>query len=295
MPAHVAVPYASSIGLRPGYFGGHFLGAEHNPFETNGDPNAANFKVQNISLHQQLTIDRLESRRELLRAVDSMRREADQSGALDAIDRFDRHAFDLVTSKQAQRAFDLGREDEKIRELYGRHTWGQSALLARRLVEAGTTFVTCHLGGWDHHWNLQSGMENYLPKLDQMVSGLLTDLDQRGLLDQVLVVLCGEFSRTPRMNDGGNGGPPLSMGTPGRDHWGNAMFCLLAGGGLKQGKIVGSTNRLGETPQDRPLRPGDIHHTIYRVLGVDPHVHFLDHAGRPTVAIDHGDVIRELL
>jgi uncharacterized protein (DUF1501 family) len=168
-------------------------------------------------------------------------------------------------------------------------------LLARRLVEAGTTFVTCHFGGWDHHWDLQAGMENYLPKVDQAVSGLLTDLDNRGLMEKVLVVLCGEFSRTPRMNDGGNGGAPMSMGTPGRDHWGNSMFCFLAGGGLKGGQIVGSTNRLGEVPQDRPLRPGDIHHTIYHVLGVDPHIHFLDNSGRPIPAIDHGEVISELL
>jgi uncharacterized protein (DUF1501 family) len=166
--------------------------------------------------------------------------------------------------------------------------------LARRLVEAGATFVTCHFGGWDHHWNLQKGYENYLPKIDELVSALFTDLSERGLYDQVLVVLCGEFSRTPRMNDGGNGGPPGSMGTPGRDHWGNAMFCLLGGGGVQGGRLVGSTNRLGDAPQDRPLRPGDIHHTIFRVLGVDPNLYFPDHSGRPIAAIDHGAVIDEL-
>jgi uncharacterized protein (DUF1501 family) len=178
--------------------------------------------------------------------------------------------------------------------MYGRHTWGQGVLLARRLVEAGTTFVTCHFAGWDHHWDLQKGMENYLPKVDQAVHGLFTDLTRRGLYDKVLVVLCGEFSRTPKMNNGGNGGAPLSMGTPGRDHWGNAMFCLLGGGGVKGGRLVGSTNRLGEVPQDRPLRPGDIHHTIYQVLGVDPHIHFPNLQGRPVPAIDHGEPIAEL-
>lgn len=295
MPENVAVPYASSIGLRPGYFGGHYLGVQHNPFETNGDPNAANFQVQNIALQNQMTISRLENRRTLLTSFDKLRREVDQSGSLEAIDRFDQRAYELVTSEQARRAFDLSSEDEKVRESYGRNTWGQSVLLARRLVEAGTTFVTCHFGGWDHHWDLKTGMENYLPKVDQAVHGLLTDLSNRGLMDQVLVVLCGEFSRTPRMNDGGNGGAPMSMGTPGRDHWGNAMFCFFAGGGLKGGQIVGSTNRLGEAPQDRPLRPGDVHHTIYHVLGVDPTLHFLDHSGRPVPAIDHGEVIHELL
>ncbi|MBW3597001.1 MAG: DUF1501 domain-containing protein [Planctomycetes bacterium] len=295
MPANVAIPHAMSIGKRPGYFGGNYLGVEHNPFDTGGDPNSAKFQVQNIALQNQMTIERLENRRSLLTSFDKLQSDVDHSGALEAIDRFDRQAYELVTSQRAREAFDLSREDDKLRDSYGRHSWGQSVLLARRLVEAGTTFVTCHFGGWDHHWNLQSGMNNYLPKLDQAVSGLLNDLDDRGLLDQVLVVLCGEFSRTPRMNDGGNGGPPLSMGTPGRDHWGNAMFCFFAGGGTQGGRIVGSTNRLGEVPQDRPLRPGDIHHTIYHSLGVDPHASFLDHSGRPIPAIDHGEVIHELL
>jgi hypothetical protein len=293
--ANVAIPHAMSIGLRPGYFGGNYLGVQHNPFETDGDPNADNFQVQNIRLQNQMTIERLEDRRSLLKRFDTIRREVDNRGSLDALDRFDQQAYEMVTNQLARNAFDISAEDPKVRQSYGRHTWGQSVLLARRLVEAGTTFVTCHFGGWDHHWNLQSGMENYLPKVDQAVSGLLADLANRGLTDRVLVVLCGEFSRTPRMNDGGNGGAPMSMGTPGRDHWGNAMFCFLAGGGLKNGQIVGSTNRLGEAPQDRPLRPGDIHHTIYHVLGADPHAHFLDHSGRPIAAIDHGAVIDELI
>ena len=294
MPAHVAVPYAMSIGLRPGYFGGNYLGPQDNPFETGGDPNASNFRVQNIGLESGMTVDRLENRRQLLTQFDSMRRQADRSRTVEAMDKFDQMAFDLVTGEKARKAFDISQEDAATRDLYGRHSWGQSVLLARRLVEAGTTFVTCHFGGWDHHWDLQKGMDNYLPKVDQAVHGLFTDLTQRGLYDRVLVVLCGEFSRTPKMNNGGNGGPPLSMGQPGRDHWGNAMFCLLGGGGVKGGRIVGSTNKNGEVPQDRPLKPGDIHHTIYHVLGVDPHMHFLNHQGRPAPAIDHGEVIREL-
>ena len=149
-------------------------------------------------------------------------------------------------------------------------------------------------GVYDHHWNLQKGYETNLPKIDQLVSALFTDLAERGLSEKVLVVLCGEFGRTPRMNDGGNGGAPGSMGTPGRDHWGNAMCCLMGGGGVQGGRVVGSTNRLGEVPQDRPVKPGDIHHTIFRVLGVDPYLSFPDHAGRPIPAIDHGAVIEEL-
>lgn len=294
MPANVAVPYAMSIGLRPGYFGGHYLGPQHNPFETEGDPNADNFQVRNLSLDGQVTVTRLEDRRNLLAHFDGIRRQMDQKGRFEAMDRFERQAYELVTGAKAREAFDISREKPEVREKYGRHSWGQSTLLARRLVEAGSTFVTVHFGGWDHHWDLQKGMNNYLPKIDDLVSALFTDLAERGLYDKVLVVLMGEFSRTPRMNDGGNGGPPRSMGEPGRDHWGNSMFCLLGGGGVKGGRIIGSTDRKGEAPQDHPLRPGDIHHTIYHVLGVDPSTPFLDHAGRPHPAIDHGDVIREL-
>jgi hypothetical protein len=294
LPANIAVPYAMSIGLRPGYFGGNYLGVQYNPFETEGDPNSDNFKVNNVNLLNSLTVARLEDRRYLLAQMDRLRRDVDCRGTLDAMNKFERQAYEMVVGEKAREAFDLSKEDPKIREMYGRTPWGQSTLLARRLVEAGTTFVTCHFGGWDHHWDLKAGMDRYLPQIDQLVSGLFTDLSQRGLSEKVCVVLCGEFSRTPRMNDGGNGGSPGSMGTPGRDHWGNSMFCLLGGGGIKGGRIIGSTNRLGDAPQDKPLRPGDIHHTLYRVLGVNPNEHFLDHAGRPVPAIDHGSVIEEL-
>jgi hypothetical protein len=294
LPANVAVPYAMSIGLRPGYFGGNYLGPQHNPFETEGDPNADNFQVQNLSIGGGMTFSRLEDRRNLLANFDGIRREVDRNGRFEAMDKFERQAYELVTSPQAREAFDISKEKPEVRERYGRHSWGQSTLLARRLVEAGTTFVTVHFGGWDHHWDLQAGYNNYLPKIDQLVSALFNDLSERGLYDQVLVVLMGEFSRTPRMNDGGNGGAPRSMGTPGRDHWGNSMAVLMGGGGVKGGRLIGSTDRLGEAPKDHPLRPGDLHHTIYHVLGVDPQTSFLDLSGRPTPAIDHGEVIRDL-
>ncbi len=170
------------------------------------------------------------------------------------MNRFDQQAFDLVTSSAAREAFRIESESSETRARYGRNSWGQSVLLARRLVEAGSTVVTCHFGGWDTHWNHQSSMESYLPKVDMAVSSLFTDLDQRGLLDKVMVVVCGEFGRTPKMNDGGNGGPPLSQGTPGRDHWGNALSVLIGGGGLKGGQVIGATNRLGEVPIERALR-----------------------------------------
>jgi hypothetical protein len=295
IPPHVAIPYSMTVGIRPGYFAGNYLGRQYDAFEPNGDPNADKYAVQNLGLASGMTLERLEDRRNLQAHFDKIRRDADTSGTMDAMDKFDRNAFELLVSPAARQAFDIGSEDARTRDLYGRTSWGQSTLLARRLVEAGATFVTVHMGGWDHHWDLQKGMENHLPTLDMAISGLFTDLYQRGLYEKVLVVCCGEFSRTPKMNDGGNGGAPRSMGTPGRDHWGNAMFCLLGGGGVKGGQVVGSTDRLGMAPKDRPLTPNDIHQTIYHVLGVDPAVQFLDLTGRPHPAVDSGEPIRELL
>lgn len=297
LPAYVALPYAASIGLNPGYFGAHMLGSGFNPFQPGGNPGAANFAVRNLNLAQGLTIDRLEDRRSLVKHFDTARRQFDTVADSQAIDRFSREAFEFVSGPAARRAFDIHKEDPKLRDRYGwdGSGWGQSTLLARRLVEAGSTFVTVHFGGWDHHWDLKKGMENYLPKVDAAVATLFTDLDERGLLDTTLVVLCGEFSRTPKMNDGGNGGPPMSMGTPGRDHWGNSMFCLMGGGGVKGGQIVGSTDRLGTRPHTRPVTPSNIHATIYHVLGIDPKLHLLDPSGRPTPVLEDSTPISELL
>ena len=295
MPAYVGVPNAMTIGLNPGYNGGHMIGAHHNPFQTGGDPNSPAFSVANLNLATGLSVQRLEDRRTLNNHFDGMLRELDNRGTAQAMDRFNQEAFDFITGPTARDAFNMNREDPRLRDRYGRHHWGQSTLLARRLVEAGSTYVTVHLGGWDHHWDLQPSYERLLPVVDSLVYGLFTDLQERGLLDQVLVLLCGEFSRTPRMNDGGNGGAPRSMGTPGRDHWGNSMFCLMGGGGVRGGMVVGSTNRLGERPQDRPLTPCNIHATIYNVLGIDPRLQLMDPSGRPVNVLDDPTPISELL
>jgi hypothetical protein len=295
MPGYVAVPHAASIGLAPGYFGGHMLGVQHDPFVPGGDPAAAAFQVRNLNLAGGLTMEKIEDRRTLLRDFDKNRAALESNPTADAMDRFSRQAMEFVTGPAAREAFDIGKEDPKLRDVYGRHNWGQSVLLARRLVEAGSTFVTVHFGGWDHHWDLKAGYENYLPKVDAAVAALFADLDDRGLLETTLVVLCGEFGRTPKMNDGGNGGPPMSKGTPGRDHWGNAMFCLMGGGGVKGGQVVGSTDRLGTAPRTRAVTPSNVHATIYQVLGIDPKLHLLDPSGRPTPVLDDPDPIAELL
>lgn len=295
MPAYCALPYAMSIGLRPGYFDASYLGSAFRPFEAEGDPNARDFQIQNIVPPGGLSINQLDDRKSLLGRLDGIRRTVDRSGMMDSLDRFQQDAYEMVVGPAARQAFDLSKEDPRLRDQYGRHSWGQGALLSRRLVEAGCAFVTCHYGGWDHHWDLKQGMDSHLPKIDSAVSTLFADLDARGLLDQVTVVMCGEFSRTPRMNDGGNGGPPRSMGTPGRDHWGAAMFCLMGGGGVKGGQVVGSTDRLGERPKDRPLAPSSVHATLYKVLGIDPTMQFLDHAGRPVPILDDPAPISELI
>ncbi|MBA63327.1 MAG: hypothetical protein CMJ76_13300 [Planctomycetaceae bacterium] len=294
VPPYVSVPSASSVGRVPGYFGGKFLGVQYDPFQTKGDPNNAAFKVQNMVLPAGITVDRLEDRTELRGELDKISRTVESKGTFDALDQFDQQAFSFVTGEKARQAFDINQEADSLREKYGRHTWGQSTLLARRLVEAGASFVTVQFSGWDHHWNLQSGYETLLPRVDSAVGSLFEDLDQRGLLDTTVVMLCGEFSRTPRMNDGGNGGPPLSKGTPGRDHWGSSMFCLLGGGGIKGGRLIGSTTKKGEAPKDRPVTPSNVHATVYECMGIDPKLHILDHAGRPTPVLDDPTSIHEL-
>ena len=294
VPAYVAVPYAASIGLTPGYFGANLLGSANNPFVTGGDPNAAQFQVQNINLAQGLTLEQLEDRRSLSRQFDQGQKHLGALAEARSMDRFAQEAFEFLTGPAARKAFDIGKEDPRMRDRYGRHNWGQSVLLARRLVEAGSTFVTVHFGGWDHHWDLKQGMESLLPIVDRAVATLFEDLAESGLLDKTLVLMCGEFSRTPKMNDGGNGGAPRSMGTPGRDHWGDAMFCLIGGGGVKGGQIVGSTDAKGLRPKTRPVSPSNLHATIYQVLGIDPNLQLLDPSGRPISTLDDPTPIHEL-
>jgi hypothetical protein len=294
MPSYISVPVASSIGLRPGYFGGNWMGMQYDPFQTGGDPNNTNFKVANLNLASGMTVNRLSSRRDLNRQLDRINKTVERGTLFEAMDKFDRDAFEFVSGARARKAFDINSEDPKLRDRYGRSNWGQSTLLARRLVEAGSTFVTVHFGGWDHHWNLESGYKSVLPRVDLAVSGLLKDLSDRGMLESTLVILCGEFSRTPRMNDGGNGGPPGSKGTPGRDHWGNSLSCLLAGGGIRGGQVIGSTNSKGERPLSRAVTPCNLHATIYKALGLDPTLHLLDHQGRPTPVLEDPTPIHEL-
>jgi hypothetical protein len=284
LPAYVAVPVAASIGLVPGYNSAAYLGTSYNPFQTGGDPNAPSFRVQNLTLPNGVALPQLADRRTLLESFDQLRRDVDSSGTLDSMDRFQAEAYEMITGPRARAAFDVSKEDPRVRDRYGRHVWAQSCLLARRLVEAGVTFVTVHMGGWDDHANIEAAMKNKLPPMDQAVSTLIADLDSRGLLDRVAVCVCGEFGRTPKVNNGA-----------GRDHWGQALSVLLAGGGLRGGTAVGATTTKGEYPKDRPLGPEHILATLYHVLGIDTTVQFLDRSGRPHPVLAKGEAIAELM
>jgi hypothetical protein len=289
LPPYVVVPQAVSGVMRPGYFGANYLGGSYDPFETGGDPNSAAFKIHNLSLSAGMSVDRLDDRRSLRRSLDTFRRDADANGSFDALDGFEKQAFELVTSRAVADAFNLSGESESMRDRYGRNTWGQSTLLARRMVEAGVSFVTVNMGGWDQHGDLKAKMDLYLPRVDSAVSALFADLESRGLLEKTLVVVCGEMSRAPRMNDGFGGQPP------GRDHWSSAISLVMGGGGVKGGRIVGATDPRGESIVERPVTPEQLHATIYNVLGIDPSVQFPDRAGRPIAAVDRDEPLRELL
>jgi uncharacterized protein (DUF1501 family) len=229
-------------------------------------------------------MDRLENRRKLLQHFDTLRRDADATGVVEGMDAFSQQAFELVTSPRVQDAFDLSKEDEKLRDQYGRHGWGQSALLSRRLVEAGVRFVTLDMGGWDTHSNNFEELKKKLPTFDQSYSALIEDLDRRGTLDRTLVLLWGEFGRTPRINP-----------TAGRDHWSNVFSVVLAGGGLKKGIVLGESDARAEFPKERPVTPQDVLATMYHKLGISREKAYNNEADRPVEILNTGTPIPEIL
>jgi uncharacterized protein (DUF1501 family) len=287
LPPYVVATRAQSGNLRPGYFGAHYLGRGFDPFETGGYPNSPAFKVENLSMPGGLTVERLDDRRALRKSFDALRRAADE-GQAESLEHFERQAFELVTSPAVREAFSLSSEAPANRERYGRNDWGQSVLLAKRLAEAGVTFTTVNMGGWDQHGDIKAKMDDYLPKLDKAVSALFEDLSSSGLIEKVCVVVMGEMSRTPRMNAGFQGQPA------GRDHWSDAISLLIGGGGVQGGRVVGRTDSRGEQILERPVSVPDLHATLYHVLGIDPSMTFLDNAGRPVPLIDDGHPVREL-
>jgi uncharacterized protein (DUF1501 family) len=287
LPAYAAVPHLRG-GTDNFFHYAAYLGAGMNPLVVDSDPNLPRFRVKNLTLGPDLTLDRLEDRKNILDALDRIQRGADHR-TFD-LDIHSRSAFDLLTSKRVAAAFDISAEPNQLRDRYGRHIFGQSALLARRLVEAGVTFVTVNTEPWDHHGTAnrlatEPGARKLIPPVDRAIAALIEDLIARGLYEKTLVVAMGEFGRTPRMNPEG-----------GRDHWGNVFSVLMAGGGMKMGQIVGKSTPRGEYVMDRPITPQDVAATVFHHLGIDGRkVIFHDSQNRPTPLIETGEPIRELI
>jgi hypothetical protein len=280
LPAYVNLPRPVSFGKAA------YLGASYNPFAPESSPNDPGFQVKNLRLPAKVDAARLDRRKDLLKDLDTIRRDIDTKGDLEGLDTFYRDAMELVTNTKAQVAFDMNREPAKLRDRYGRNDMGQCCLLARRLVEAGVTFVTVQAGGgWDTHKdNFKEQKTKLLPQFDTAVAALVEDLHARGLQDDVLVMALGEFGRTPKINK-----------DAGRDHWPGAMSVLYAGGGLKMGQAIGSTNALAEYPTTKPYTPGCVLSTMYHVLGIDHKHVFYDQAQRPLPVLSEGEPIKELV
>jgi hypothetical protein len=279
LPAYVCLPNP------PPSANAAYLGASYNPFNPGSDPNGAGFQVRDLRLTPRVNLARFKNRRQLLKGVDRLRRDLDIQGTAEGLDKFYQEAFEIVTSPDCRRAFDIHKEDPRLRDRYGRNSWGQSALLARRLVEAGVTYVTVNMGGWDTHANnFQELKKRNLPRYDRALAALVEDLYDRGQNKRVLVLSYGEFGRTPRINQ-----------QAGRDHWPGAMSVVFAGGGLKMGQVIGSTDPRAEYPKTRVASPQDILATMYHVLGIDYRHEFKDAAQRPIPILNEGKPIEELV
>lgn len=285
LPGYFSMPQMSRSG------GPNFLGAKYAPFVVPDDPNRKDFRVRDVSVPLDILGNRFDRRNDLRKSIDRLKRIRDEAAGDPAVaaDEYYRQGIDLVTSPDAQAAFDISREPDSIRDAYGRNGFGQRALLARRLVEGGVPFITIYDGGWDHHSDLFGALTTRLPSWDQTVAALIEDLDQRGLLDSTLVIALGEFGRTPKIST------LAGQTKAGRDHWANAMSVLMAGGGTPGGTVVGATDRDGYTAVERILSPENFVSTVYTKLGIDPNKILYTPQGRPTHLVSDPTPIAELI
>ena len=307
-------PLPNYVGVTPisSYTGPAYLGDAYSPFAISGDPNRPDFEVPNIGLSSPGEAARLSNRVALRQSLDKLERKFDKEGELGALDHFEAQAMTLLTNPQTRSAFDLSKEDARTRDRYGRNTWGQQLLLARRLVEAGVEIITSELSGplcgrtgvWDDHavdHHIFDVLRFRMGTYDQAVSALIEDIYARGLDKRVLVVVTGEFGRTPlitydRSTGGGDGSGPAGTIQPGRDHWPQAFSNLWTGGGIQTGGVIGATDKRGEAVTERACGPGDFLATIYHHLGIDASkVTINDFNGRPTHLVDNGKPIAELM
>jgi hypothetical protein len=296
LPPFVALPHVMyNVVQLPGQVAG-FLGSAHDPFQVSADPSAPNFQMGELELPGDLPVNRLDDRAALLHALDGRRRRADATAksasaiGLDPRDVYTEKAFSLLHSPPVRRAFHLAAEDPRLRDRYGRNKLGQSVLLSRRLVEAGVRFVTVYDGqyngqeaNWDAHANVFGRLKNDLiPPADRAFAALIADLNDRGLLDETLVIAMGEFGRTPKIN-----------ASAGRDHWPNCYSVVLAGGGIRGGTTFGSSDKLGAYPETDAVTPADLAATLFDRFGLDPTREVIDLTGRPYKLAD-GQPIRAL-
>lgn len=259
-----------SIGCEPG-----FLGVAHRAFTPDGPG------LSNLSLAGGITQDRTNDRRGLLASLDAVRRDVDASGSMQGMDVFAQRAFEMVASGSTRRALDVSREDPRTRD---RYRGIEQFLSARRLIESGVGCVTLSYGGWDTHERNFQTLREQLPVLDRGVSNLVEDLSERGMLNDVAVIVWGEFGRTPRVN-----------GTAGRDHWAPVMSAMVAGGGMKMGQVIGSSSARGELPRDRRVSASQVLSTVYHAMGIDPSMTFPNNSGRPMYILEDREPISELL
>ena len=280
VPPYVAVPRNPAFTWELGKSA--WLGGRYESFKC-GDPNAKEFKVRDLSPSAALSAHSVDRRRTLLEAVDNLSARVKGNDQIATYDEFQQKAAEMVLAPTAQAAFDISKESEKQRDEYGRTEFGQSCLMARRLIQGGVKFVTVNFGGWDHHAKIFENLDKKLPVFDQGLAALIADLDRSGLMKETLLLVMGEFGRTPKVNK-----------DAGRDHWGRAGSMIFAGAGVTPGKIIGATDRDGAFVTERPVRPADVACTVYEALGINPRKDLHTPEGRPVAILDQGNTVEEL-
>jgi hypothetical protein len=282
LPPYVAIPSSS---FASGYGGSGYLEAAFNPFSVGGDPNNEKFTVRDVSLPDGMTVERFGERKGLLQVLDGAFKRFEGTSVQASRDSFYTRAYDIISSPQAKKAFNIHDEPAKVRDRYGRTEFGQSCLLARRLVEAGVRFITVAMGGWDTHSdNFKQLKDNLMTPLDNGYSALLEDLQQRGLLDSTLVIWMGEFGRTPKVNQ-----------LAGRDHWPDTGCVLFSGAGVRGGQAIGKTDAEGGKPVERKVAPEEVVTTVYQKLGINWDKEYMTPQNRPVKIVTGGEPIKELV
>ncbi|MFP6618557.1 MAG: DUF1501 domain-containing protein, partial [Pirellulaceae bacterium] len=279
LPPYVCIPSQPNVFAGTGYLSSSFA-----PFSLGSDPASGNFTVRDLKLPGGVDETRFSRRRKILEAVNDHFKTKEKGDSLDAVDSFYQRAYSMVSSQKAREAFDLNKEDGKLRDAYGRNTAGARLLMARRLVEAGVRFVTLTYGGWDMHSNISNGFKGSMPAFDQAYAALIRDLDQRGLLDSTMVCTASEFGRTPKIN-----------GSAGRDHWPKVFSVLMAGGGIKKGSVYGLSNPTASEPEEDALSVEDWATTIYKCMGITSDKELMAPGDRPIEIVNGGKVRQELL